>query len=211
MHSYPLIRWKILGTRLAINWEIIRYDTTLAPLDHRLFSQLLIAFCVWVYLHIFSYYLLRLWLSPLTRFHIPPCLLHFSSFLILILVCVFSERGARLTFVLLCNEQMPAVNVFLALCLWDSCQTQSKRGDTASHYFVADDQKCVPWRLKKEKQRHPFFLLLSLPLFITFSLICHYACFSSLLYRLFSASHLVLLEHTPHLSFMHSHLKLYPL
>lgn len=74
---------------------------------------------------------------------------------------MFSERG--LTFVLLCNEQMPAVNVFLALCLWDSCQTQSKRGDTTSHYFIADDQQCVPRRLKNEIQRHSSFLLFFFP------------------------------------------------
>lgn len=75
-------------------------------------------------------------------FILPPSLLLFSSFLILILVSVFSEGGPCLTFVLLCNEQMPAVNVFLAPCLRDSCQTQSKRGDPASHYFIADDQQC---------------------------------------------------------------------
>lgn len=107
-----------------------------------------------------SFLSLCLYMSVCTSFHfkpfhpIPadsssyfPSLLLFFTFLILILLSVFSEGG--LTFVLLCNEQMPAVNVFLALCLWDSCQTQSKRGDTTSHYFIADDQQCVPWRFKK--------------------------------------------------------------
>lgn len=50
--SPSLSRWKILGTRLAIDRELMRYDTTLAPLDRHSFSQSLVAFwvcvCMWL-------------------------------------------------------------------------------------------------------------------------------------------------------------------
>ncbi len=42
-HSSSFIRWKILCTRLAVDWGLMRYDTTLAPLDRLPFSQSLMA------------------------------------------------------------------------------------------------------------------------------------------------------------------------
>lgn len=72
---------------------------------------------------------------------------------------------------------------FLAPCLWDSCQTQSeKKGweeggddDATSHYFIADDQQCAPWRLPKGIQKYrdiPQFSSFFPSYFISFSVTC---------------------------------------
>ena len=113
--SFSLSPWKILGMRLAFDRELMRYDTTLAPLDRRSFSQSLIAFwvsvCMWLCARLPSlsssmlpkpYWLVFIFTQS------PPFLLSPN----LILLSVFSEGGPCLTFVLLCNEQMHAVNVF---------------------------------------------------------------------------------------------------
>ena len=105
--------------------------------------------------------------------HVPQALLTrlsqnlilFFLFPILILLCVFRERPLHL-FCSVMNKCLLSMSS-LPLCLWDSCQTQSKRGDTASHYSIADDWQCVPWRLKNEIQRHP---CLSVSLTFSFSL-----------------------------------------
>ena len=128
--------------------------------------------------------------------HVPQALLTrlsqnlilFFLFPILILLCVFRERPLHL-FCSVMNKCLLSMSS-LPLCLWDSCQTQSKRGDTASHYSIADDWQCVPWRLKNEIQRHPclsvsltfsFSLSLSLSLSRSLSLsylMSRYTCFS---------------------------------
>ncbi len=105
----------------------------------------------------FHFILCHVTQALLTRLHIPPA----PSFPSLpgfnFPLC---EEG--FTFVLLCNEQMPAVDVLLCLCLWDSCQRNTERGGgTASHYIIADDRQCVLWRLKEMKTEAS----LCLPLF----------------------------------------------
>lgn len=130
-----------------------------------------------VYLHVVSLHLLLLPKPCSLAFILSPSLLLFSFFLILILVSVFSEGGPWLKFVLLCNEQIPAVSVFLALRLRDSCQTQCKRGGHCISLFYSWRPEMCSMEVKKWNMRPFVLLFFCLCLLLPFSdVTLHFIC-----------------------------------
>lgn len=173
-HTHSLENlWHRTGHRLRSN--VTRYNissTGLTPLTG------LFLFCV--YTSFFKLCSLPRHPSPsdssLHSASLPP--FFFSSFLNLNSALRF--QGGGLAFVLLCNEQMLAVNVFPALCQWDCCQTEQDGGGThcISLFYSWRPQMFSMLRKKEGNTGIPFSRTFFLSLTILISSVTIF-CYSS--------------------------------
>lgn len=127
----------------------------------------------------FHFYLAPCHLNPPDLSSYSPTLLLFYPCLILILgLLVFTGRPLALhLFCCVMNKcllSMSPCHVFSVGLLPNT--EQRREGGVASHYFIADEQQCVPWRLKKIKCRGitPCFLSLSICIFLLISFVAAY-------------------------------------
>lgn len=124
---------------------------------------------------------LHVFQTLLTRLHILPTFLLFCPCLIFILVLlVFGGRPLALhLFCCVSNKCLLSMSSLPCFC-GTPAKHRAKGGDTASHYFIADEQQCVPWRLKKKIKNRgitSFFCLSQSVYFFLSHLLLHMSLF----------------------------------